>query len=125
VRIYIVVKNPNIERFKYENNTIMFYYYGTQIGIINSVPGGRIVAKETEFVSATLAVQPFPFIPASQNLDSFSDANSSMIIPIDFTVYVGGDAGVLYFFTYYVKYIVYFNFVIDIKQGKNLRMECS
>ena len=83
------------------------------------------MAKETEYLSATLTVQPFPFIPASQHPDSFSDANSSKIIPIDFTVYMGGDARVLYFFTSYVKSIVYCNFVIAIKQGTNLRMACS
>ena len=118
--IYRVVKNPNIERFKYDNNTIMFYYYGTQIGIINSVLGGRIVVEETEYLSTTLTIQSLPFIHSSQNPDFFSDANSSRIIAIDFTVYMGGDARVLYFFTSYIKFIVYCNFVIDIKQGTNL-----
>jgi len=125
VTIYTAVKKPNIDRFKYDNNTIVFYYYGTQTRFIILVLGGWIVVEEIEYLSVTLTVQPFPFILASQNPDFFSDSNSSKIIPIDFTIYMGGDARVLYFFTYYVKSIVYYNILIDIKQGINLRMECS
>ncbi|KAF8379711.1 hypothetical protein HHK36_029156 [Tetracentron sinense] len=124
---YVSIRNPNRAVFTHYDSCLQLLYSGSQVGFM-FIPAGNIDAGRTQYVSAKLSVDPFPFNTRSNWGPTLTGGVNGFpvgpTLQIESRMRMAGRVRVLYFFTHHVVARAGCSVAIAVSDGSVLAFHC-